>query len=173
MKTQTTMKICLVGDARTGKTALIRQLIGAYDSDECNYIATIGAEMSCVEIDEGGNSTINVYLWEVAGNDKFSGLREGYYINADGAIILYDYDPSIWRKDLQRVIERAPIAEYQMLAVRPREALRDIVGRVLGRSITIRNIRRVRSKYDEVREDLEREKEAMNNHRTEVAVSSE
>jgi len=54
--------------------------------------------------------------WDTAGQEKFGGLRDGYYIGGQAAIIMFDVTARvtyksvpIWHKDLQRVCETIPI----------------------------------------------------------------
>ena len=54
--------------------------------------------------------------WDTAGQEKFGGLRDGYYINGQCAIIMFDVTSRItyknvptWHKDLVRVCENIPI----------------------------------------------------------------
>lgn len=54
--------------------------------------------------------------WDTAGQEKFGGLRDGYYIGGQAAIIMFDVTARvtyksvpIWHKDLQRVCEAIPI----------------------------------------------------------------
>jgi GTP-binding nuclear protein Ran len=55
-------------------------------------------------------------LWDTAGQEKLGGLREGYYIGANCAIIMFDVTSRIsyksvpkWHKDLTRICENIPI----------------------------------------------------------------
>jgi len=54
--------------------------------------------------------------WDTAGQEKFGGLRDGYYINGHAAIIMFDVtsrnsykNVPIWHRDLTRVCESIPI----------------------------------------------------------------
>lgn len=55
-------------------------------------------------------------LWDTAGQEKFSGLREGYYIQAKLFLVVYDQSNITshnnlihWLKDIRRVCPNAPI----------------------------------------------------------------
>merc|ERR1712039_1123092 len=61
-----------------------------------------------------GPLTFNV--WDTAGQEKFGGLRDGYYIQGQCAIIMFDVTSRItyknvpnWHRDLVRVCENIPI----------------------------------------------------------------
>jgi GTP-binding nuclear protein Ran len=54
--------------------------------------------------------------WDTAGQEKFGGLRDGYYIGAKCAIIMFDVTSRItyknvpnWHRDLVRVCDNIPI----------------------------------------------------------------
>jgi len=54
--------------------------------------------------------------WDTAGQEKLGGLRDGYYINGQCAIIMFDVTSRVtyqsvpnWHKDLVRVCDNIPI----------------------------------------------------------------
>merc|ERR1711998_53508 len=59
---------------------------------------------------------IRFYCWDTAGQEKFGGLRDGYYIHGQCAIIMFDVTSRLtyknvptWYRDLVRVCETIPI----------------------------------------------------------------
>jgi GTP-binding nuclear protein Ran len=59
---------------------------------------------------------IKFNVWDTAGQEKFGGLRDGYYIGGNAGIIMFDVCSRItytnvpkWYKDLTRVCENIPI----------------------------------------------------------------
>jgi GTP-binding nuclear protein Ran len=60
--------------------------------------------------------TICFNVWDTAGQEKFGGLRDGYYIQGQCGIIMFDVTSKItyknvpnWHRDLERVCENIPI----------------------------------------------------------------
>jgi GTP-binding nuclear protein Ran len=60
--------------------------------------------------------TIVFNVWDTAGQEKFGGLRDGYYIQGQCGIIMFDVTSRItyknvpnWHRDLERVCENIPI----------------------------------------------------------------
>jgi GTP-binding nuclear protein Ran len=87
-------------------------LTGEYEK---RYIATVGVEVHPLRFSTTrGNVVFNV--WDTAGQEKLSGLRDGYYIGGQCGIIMFDVTSRItyknvpkWHRDLVRVCENIPI----------------------------------------------------------------
>lgn len=108
-----TYKIVIVGDGAVGKsTYLKRHIEGDFNKE---YRATIGVEVHPVKfLTNKGDITFNV--WDIAGQEKFGGLRDGYYVDTQGAIVMFDVGNAMsfkkifnWIRDVKRVAGEIPI----------------------------------------------------------------
>lgn len=90
-------KIVIVGAGAAGKTAWVAHLMGREFTPK--YIPTMGVAVNPIIF---GGHQFNV--WDCAGQEKFSGLSDGYYINADAAFLFVD-DAGEWRR-FERELKR-------------------------------------------------------------------
>jgi len=77
--------------------------------------ATLGVEVHPLHFSTNFG-TICFNVWDTAGQEKFGGLRDGYYIQGQCGIIMFDVTSRItyknvpnWHRDLERVCENIPI----------------------------------------------------------------
>jgi GTP-binding nuclear protein Ran len=106
-------KLILVGDGGVGKTTFVRRhMTGEFEK---RYVATRGVEVYPMPFTTNmGQIRFNV--WDTAGQEKYGGLRDGYYIQGQCAIIMFDVTSRVtyknvpnWHRDITRVCEGIPI----------------------------------------------------------------
>eukprot|EP01127_Copromyxa_protea_P006871 TRINITY_DN16814_c0_g1_i1.p1 TRINITY_DN16814_c0_g1~~TRINITY_DN16814_c0_g1_i1.p1 ORF type:complete len:214 (+),score=62.66 TRINITY_DN16814_c0_g1_i1:54-695(+) len=108
-----TWKLLLVGDGGTGKTTFVkRHRTGEFEK---KYIATMGVEVHPLAFTTNYGKII-FKVWDTAGQEKFGGLRDGYYIQGQCAVIMFDVTSRLtyknvpnWHRDVVRVCENIPI----------------------------------------------------------------
>lgn len=81
----------------------------------CSLLATLGVEVHPL-VFYTNRGPIRFNVWDTAGQEKFGGLRDGYYIQGQCAIIMFDVTARVtyknvpnWHRDLIRVCENIPI----------------------------------------------------------------
>ena len=101
-----TFKCVLVGDGGVGKSVYCTQLI--HSKFVTKYIATLGVEVQILNVNARGNM-IRFNIWDTAGQEKFGGLRDGYYVQADCAIVFFDLSSRVtfrnasqWLNDVKK-----------------------------------------------------------------------
>ena len=116
MNNITDFKIVLVGDAKVGKTSLLYKLLypdasldsilNEFNSPEYedfiikdvdipnNYCPTLGVSVHPITF-LTNYGTYRLTIWDCAGQEKYKGLRDGYFIQTHGAIIMGDYTNTI------------------------------------------------------------------------------
>lgn len=80
-------KVILLGDSGVGKSSLKNCYIG--NKFDANYHTTLGADFSVKDI-MMNETEIKLFIWDLAGQDVFSLIRDRYYKSADGIIIVFD-----------------------------------------------------------------------------------
>ncbi|KAL3191584.1 hypothetical protein MRX96_059682 [Rhipicephalus microplus] len=92
-----TFKCVLVGDGGTGKTTFVkRHLTGEFEK---KYVATLGVEVHPL-LFHTNRGPIRFNVWDTAGQEKFGGLRDGYYIQGQCAIVMFDVTSRVTYKNV-------------------------------------------------------------------------
>jgi len=103
-------KVIVVGDQNTGKTSLIeRYTHGTFDK---GYKATIGVDFCLKDIRWNNATNINLQLWDIAGQERYTNLTRMYYKEARGAFVVFDVtkERSLlegavkWKKDIDKKV---------------------------------------------------------------------
>jgi len=111
-------KVVIIGDGAVGKTSLIKKYTqGTFQKE---YISTLGTQFSKYEEEIEGEK-VELYLWDIAGQDQFQALRQRFYVGSSGAIIVFSHDPGQpqsyehvprWLDDLKKHCGNIPIVLF-------------------------------------------------------------
>lgn len=104
-----TYKILFLGDGGVGKTTFVKRL--CENKFEQRYIATLGVDVRPMRKED---AIFNI--WDCAGQEKFGGLGDGYYIQSQGAIFFFDLTSRLslknlgkWVRDCGRISGNIPM----------------------------------------------------------------
>jgi len=104
-----TLKITLVGDAKTGKSTFVSKIVD--NTTSTSYEPTMAVSVSNFTYKD-----IPIVFYDTAGDEKYEGLRDGYYIGTDVFLLMFDLSNrdsfkslSKWLKTIRRVCENIPI----------------------------------------------------------------
>ena len=95
------MKVLFIGNTRTGKTHTVNRLKGLKNVP---YNPTIGADVYTYTNKNG----TEVSIWDCAGKEEHAGLRDGYFIGADVAVI-FGEDIVDWHRDVSRAADKVQV----------------------------------------------------------------
>jgi small GTP-binding protein len=105
-------KVVLAGEGAVGKTTLINRFVtGSFSTD---YKATIGVQIFSKKIFIKGQE-INLQIWDIAGQTLFRNFRPRFFVNASGALLVFDltvpaslYYLRQWINDIKQITEDIP-----------------------------------------------------------------
>ncbi|KJZ76352.1 GTP-binding nuclear protein spi1 [Hirsutella minnesotensis 3608] len=107
-----TFKLVIVGDGGVGKTTLMKRLSSGF---EARYIPTVGAEVHPIKFTTDKGQVI-FNTWNTAGQEKFGGLKDGFFANSQCGIIMFDVTSRVsyknvpmWYRDIIRICKEIPI----------------------------------------------------------------
>lgn len=91
-RTEMIFKIIVIGDPAVGKTSLLTNFCG--DKFTYEYIPTVGVNITkepvTIKDDMGKDITVNLMIWDIAGQPQFYMLHRPYFNGADGILLVYD-----------------------------------------------------------------------------------
>jgi len=80
-------KLCMLGGFSVGKTSLVKRFVQSVFSEA--YLTTVGVKIDKKIVDLPGR-TVNLILWDLAGEDDTSSLRMSYLRGAAGFVLVAD-----------------------------------------------------------------------------------
>jgi len=81
------LKVVLIGDGGVGKTAIRERYLGK--GFDAQYVLTIGADFATKD-DVIYGTPVRYQIWDLAGQERFDGVRGVYYRGALGALLVFD-----------------------------------------------------------------------------------
>ncbi|OHS94416.1 Ras-related protein Rab-32 [Tritrichomonas foetus] len=109
---QRVLKIIVVGDMGTGKTSMIRKFVEGNFTEF--YKITIGVDFANKVVKWNDSTSVDVQLWDIAGQERFGNMTGVYYRESVGAIVVFDvmrnatFDMTkVWKKDIDEKVQTA------------------------------------------------------------------
>lgn len=81
-------KICLIGDYAVGKTSLVNRFVSNQFSDR--YLTTVGVKVETCLVDVAPGEQIKLVIWDIAGGDKLTSVKQSYLQGASGYCLIAD-----------------------------------------------------------------------------------
>jgi small GTP-binding protein len=84
-------KICLLGAFAVGKTSLVKRYVEGNFSEK--YQTTVGVQIKrrvVTAVTPAGEQTVNLVIWDLAGEDEFQRVQLSYLRGAAGCLIVAD-----------------------------------------------------------------------------------
>jgi len=95
-------KVMLIGDGGVGKSTFINRHIS--DGFYPKYVATLGVDVHPI-VFQTTYGPIAFDMWDTAGQEKFGGMADGYYIGAKACIAMFDMSSIVTYKNLPNWVE--------------------------------------------------------------------
>ena len=106
-------KIILVGDYGVGKSTSIHRFVE--NKFKANYVPTLGVQVTKKSIMVNGHN-IDLMIWDLAGQDRYAMVRQRFYANTEGILMLYDItrlsslkNIKKWNAEVSRFVKNIPI----------------------------------------------------------------
>jgi small GTP-binding protein len=80
-------KICLIGATAVGKTSLVARYVSSIFSEA--YRTTIGVKIE-TRVVQRGETTLELVLWDLSGEDEFQNVQPSYLRGASGYLLVID-----------------------------------------------------------------------------------
>ena len=91
------IKILTLGYTTVGKSSMVLRF--SENKFDDNQFATIGIDFKTKYI-KIGDSSVKVFFWDTAGQEKFQNIAKQYYKGANGVLLIYDITN---RKSFERI----------------------------------------------------------------------
>ncbi|MFW9936440.1 MAG: Rab family GTPase [Candidatus Thorarchaeota archaeon] len=100
------LKIIILGEPGVGKTSLVKKFVSGQFSKD--YRASIGTNIFIKKLNLNKDKSVVVYIWDIAGQERWINMRRLYYRGAHGVLIVgdltrrntFDQLQKFWNPDL-------------------------------------------------------------------------
>jgi len=135
----TNYKIILAGDGGVGKTTYINRLLkGEFTK---TYIPTLGVDVFVLAFTTNYGKFV-LDIWDTAGQEKFMGLGDNYFMRSDGAIVMFDITAKNTLKNIKTWVS----------SIKNKNTVKDIPIGIYGNKfdVVIKDEDRIKTKYTKI-----------------------
>lgn len=100
-------KVGVVGDGTVGKTALVQMAYSGGVTFPKNYMMTMGVELCVKEIQVDQHTTVEMYIYDVGGQDVYARNAQEFLATIDAFIAVYDVSNKLTFEGVHKWVERA------------------------------------------------------------------
>ena len=107
------LKVLIVGDGNVGKTSLVRRYCQGMFTE--SRVATIGVDFQ-TQMVRLPQAEVKLSIWDLAGQERFSIMRPGFYKGARATAMVYDVtnpasleDLPRWRQEVVDIVPNQPL----------------------------------------------------------------
>lgn len=109
------IKIIIIGEPAVGKTSLVKKFVsGQFIKD---YLSSIGTNIYTKIVKLENETTVNLQLWDIAGQERWINMRRSYYSGARGVLIVGDLTrrntfeqiEKFWVQDIKGFLSMVPL----------------------------------------------------------------
>ena len=126
------IKITITGNGAVGKTSLCQQLTTGFIPG--TYNLTVGCEIHTQKYAiNNGEKNLSLVLWDLAGQDRFESIRDGFYSGSHASLVVFDitsrgsfYDCNSWVRELKRNSPNTPFILVGNKSDKAGEDLREV-----------------------------------------------
>ena len=84
------MKLAVVGEATSGKTALVQMAHSGGVTFPKNYMMTLGADLTIKELNVEQNTTVEMSIFDIGGQDLYRRQVPAYLEGSNAFLLVYD-----------------------------------------------------------------------------------
>jgi GTPase SAR1 family protein len=99
-------KLSILGQPNIGKSLFVKRLVNSNNILN-DYIPTLGVDVNCLDITR--DRKIRLHIWDCAGDSRFRGLKEGYHLDTNMAIIFKKTNDNSYINYLNELPSNIPI----------------------------------------------------------------
>lgn len=110
-------KIIVLGEATVGKTAFVQMVHSGGVTFPKNYMMTLGCDLCVKEVHVDMNTTVEVFLYDIAGQKAYEQICSQYMDGASSFLLVYDVANKATFETCKKWIERARKVNKQLTGI--------------------------------------------------------